>query len=177
MLLKCGVGEYLESLLDCKEIQPVHPKGDQSWMFIGRTAAEAETPILWPPDAKNWLMWKDPDAGRDWRQEEKGMTEDVKVGWHHQLNGHEFGWNLEVGDGQGDLVCCNPWGRRVGHSWTGQYSIETLPDFTITYLKLSIDFKFTIKKGDTFKWLQNHPGCFRLIPLHPPPMVLRTGGR
>ena len=81
----------LESPLDCKEIQPVHPKGDQSWVFIGRTDVEAETPILWPPDAKNWLTRKDPDAGKDWRQEEKGMTEDEMVGWHHQLNGHEFG--------------------------------------------------------------------------------------
>ena len=80
----------LESPLDCKEIQPVHPK-DQSWVFIGRTDAEAETPILWPPDVKIWLIWKDPDAGKDWRQEEKGTTENDMVGWHHQLNGHEFG--------------------------------------------------------------------------------------
>jgi len=80
----------LESPLDCKEIQPVHPEGDQSWVFIGRTAAEAETPILWPPDAKNWLIGKDLDAWKDWRQEEMGMTEDVVVGWHHWLNGHEF---------------------------------------------------------------------------------------
>ena len=79
----------LESPLDCKEIQPVHPKGDQSWIFIGRTDAEGETPILWPPDAKNWLIWKDTDAGKDWRQE-TGMTEDEMVGWHHQLDGHEF---------------------------------------------------------------------------------------
>ena len=79
----------LESLLDCKEIQPVHPKGNQSWIFIGRTDIEAETPIIWPPDVKNWLIWNDPDAGKDWRQE-KGMTEDEMVGWHHQLDGHEF---------------------------------------------------------------------------------------
>ena len=81
----------LESPLDCKEIQPVHPKGDQSWVFIGRTDVEAETPILWPPDVKIWLIWKDPDAGKDWGQEEKGTTEDEMVGWHNQLNGHEFG--------------------------------------------------------------------------------------
>ena len=80
----------LESPLDCKEIQPVHPKGDQSWVFIGGTDVEAETPILWPPDAKSWLIWKDPDAGKDWRWEEKGMTEDEIVGWHHWFNGHEF---------------------------------------------------------------------------------------
>ena len=80
----------LESPLDCKEMEPVHPKGDQSWVFIGRTDVEAETPILWPPDAKSWLIWKDPDAGKDWRWEEKGVTEDEMVGWHHQLDGHEF---------------------------------------------------------------------------------------
>ena len=80
----------LDSPLDCKEIQPVHSKGNQSWIFIGRTDVEAETPILWPPDVKNWLIWKDPDAGKDWRQEEKGMTEDEMVGWHHRCNGHEF---------------------------------------------------------------------------------------
>ena len=80
----------LESPLDCKEIQPVHPKGNQSWIFIGRTDAEAETLILWPPDEEHWLIWKDPDVGKDWRQEEKGMTEDETVGWHHRLDGHEF---------------------------------------------------------------------------------------
>ena len=81
----------LESPLDCKEIQPVHPKGDQSWVFFERTNVEAETPILWSPDAKSWLIWKDPDSGKDWVKEEKGMTEDEMLGWHHQLNGHEFG--------------------------------------------------------------------------------------
>ena len=100
----------LESPLDCKEIQPVHPKGDWSWVSIGRTDAEAETPVLWPPHAKSWLIGKDPDAGRDWGQEEKGMTEDEMVGWHHQLYGHEFEQALGVGDGQGSLACCSPWG-------------------------------------------------------------------
>ena len=95
----------LESPLDCKEIQPVHPKGDQSWVFIGRTDIEAKTAILWPPDPKSWLIWKDPDAGKDWGQEEKVTTEDEMVGWHHQLNGHEFGWTSVVGDGQGGLTC------------------------------------------------------------------------
>ena len=93
-------------------IQPVHPKGNQSWIFIGRTDAEAETPILWLPDAKNWLTRKDPDAGKDWRREEKGMTEDEMVGWHHRLNGHEFEQTLTAGDGQGGLACCSPWGHR-----------------------------------------------------------------
>ena len=100
----------LESPLDCKEIQPVHPKGDQSWVFIGRTDAEAETPILWPPHVMSWLIGKAPDAGRDWQQEEKGMTEDEIAGWHHWLDGHEFGKTLVIGDGQGGLTCCNSWG-------------------------------------------------------------------
>ena len=102
----------LESPLDCKEIQPVHPKGNQSWIFIGRTDAAAETPIIWPPDAKNWLTGKDPDAGKDWRQEEEGTTEDEMVGWHHQLDGHDFEQALGVDDGQGSLVCCSPWGHQ-----------------------------------------------------------------
>ena len=102
----------LESPLDCKEIQPVHPKGDQPWVFIGGTDAEAETPILWPPHAKSWLIGKDSDAGKDWRQEEKGVTEDEMVGWHHRLNGHEFEQALRDSEGQGSLVCCSPWGRK-----------------------------------------------------------------
>ena len=97
----------LESPLDCKEIQPVHPKGDQSCVFIGRTDTEAETPILWPPDEKSWLVWKDPDAGKDWGQEKKGTIEDEMVEWHHRLNGHAFGWTLGVGDGQRGLACCS----------------------------------------------------------------------
>ena len=100
----------LESPLDFKEIQPVLPKGDQSWVFIGRT--DVEIPILWPSDAKSWPIGKDPDAGKDWGQEEKGTTEDEMVGWHHRLDWHEFGWTLEVGDGQGGLVCCGSWGRK-----------------------------------------------------------------
>ena len=108
----------LESPLDCKEIQPVHPKGDRSWVFIGRTDVEAETPILWPPNAKSWLIGKDPDAGKDWGQEEKGTTEDKMVGWHDQLNGHGFGWTPGVGDGQGGLVCCSSWSQTRLSYWT-----------------------------------------------------------
>ena len=100
----------LESPLDCKEIQPVHPKGNQSWIFIGRTDAEAETSKLWPPDAKNWLIGKDPDSGKDWRQKEKGTTEDEMVGWHHWLDRYEFEQALGVGDGQRSLACGSPWG-------------------------------------------------------------------
>ena len=106
----------LESPLDCKEIQPVHPKGDQSWVFTGRTDAEAETPILCPPHGKSWLIGKDSDAGRDWGQEEKGTTEDEMAGWHHRLDGHEFGWTPEVGDGQGGLVCCDSWGHKESYT-------------------------------------------------------------
>ena len=100
----------LESLLDCKEIQAVHPKGDQSWVFTGRTDAKAETLVLWPPHEKSWLIGKDPDAGRDWGQEEKGTTEDEMAGWHHQLDGHGCEWTPGVGDGQGGLACCDSWG-------------------------------------------------------------------
>ena len=102
----------LESPLDCKEVQLVHPKGDQSWVFFGRTDAKAETPILWPPHVMSWLTGKDPDAAKDWRQEKKGMTEDEMVGWHHRLNGCEFEQTPGVGDGQGSLVCCSPWGLK-----------------------------------------------------------------
>ena len=94
------------------EVQPVHPKGDQSWVFIGGTDVEAETPILWPRDVKSWLVGKDPHAGKDWRQEEKGNTEDEMVGWHHWLNRHGFGWTPGVGDEQGGVVCCSSWGHK-----------------------------------------------------------------
>ena len=104
--------KILESPLDCKEIKPVHPKGNQSWMFIGRTDIEVEAPILWPPDTKNWIIEKAPDAGKDWSWEEKGMTEDEMVGWHHRLGGHEFEQALGVGDGWESLACCSPWGRK-----------------------------------------------------------------
>ena len=100
----------LESPLDCKEIQPVHPKGHQSWVFTGRTDVEAETPVLRPPDVESWLIGKDPDVGKDCRQEEKGTTEDEMGGWHHRLDGPGFRWTPGVGDGQGGLACCGSWG-------------------------------------------------------------------
>ena len=102
----------LESPLDCKEIKPVNPKGNQFWMFIGRTDAEVEDSILWTPDTKNSLIWKDPDAGKNRRQGEKGMAEDELVGWYHRLNGHEFEQALGVSNGQGSLVCCSPWDHK-----------------------------------------------------------------
>ena len=119
----------LESPLDCKEIQPIKPKGNQSWILIGRTDDEAEAPILWPPDAKNWLIGKDPAAGKDWRQEEKGMTEDEMVGWHHSLDEHEFEQAPGVGNGQGSQVCCSPQGHKESDtteqlSWIDFGSIE-----------------------------------------------------
>ena len=120
----------LKSPLDCKEIQLVNPKGNQSWIFIGRTDAEAETPILWPPNGKNWLTGKDPDARKDWRWEEKGKTEDKMVGWHHQMwaHGHELEEAPGVGDGQGSPVCCSPWGRKESDTnewlnWTESHGI------------------------------------------------------
>ena len=155
----------LESPLDCKEIQPVHPKGDNSWVFIGRTDAEAETPILWPPDAKSWLVWKDPDAGKDWNQEEKGVTEDEMVGWHHWLDGHEFEQALGVGDGQGGLLCCSPWVHRVGHNWATELNwAELIHAYMHAYLKYSSLFQrhnwlravvFQLKHTVT-DWAQRH---------------------
>ena len=102
----------LESPLDCKEIQPVHSEGDQPWDFFGRNNAKAETPVLWPPHAKSWLIGKDSDAGRGWGQEEKGTTEDEMAGWQHRLDGCESEWTPGVGDGQGGLACCDSWGRK-----------------------------------------------------------------
>jgi len=121
------LGKTLESPLACKEIQPVHPKGNQSWVFIGRTDAEAETPILWPPHVKTWLIGKDSDAGRDWGQEEKGTTEDEMAEWHHWLDGRECEWTLGVGDGQGGLVCWDSWGH--GESDTTE-RLNWLTDWT-----------------------------------------------
>ena len=114
----------LESPLDGKEIQPVHPKENQSWIFIGRTDAEAEMSILWPPNGKNWLIGKDPDAGKDWRQEKKGTTEDEIVGWHPRLDGHDFEQVPGLGDGQGSLVCFGPRGRKESdrHDWATEMS-------------------------------------------------------
>ena len=102
----------LQSPLDCKQIKQVNPKGNQPWIFIRKTDAQAEAPILWPPDVNNWLIWKDPDAGKDWRQEEKGTTEDELFGWHHWLDEHGFEQVPEVGDRQGSLPCCSSWGHK-----------------------------------------------------------------
>jgi len=135
----------LESPLDCKEIQSVHPKGDQyqSWVFIGRTDVEAEAPKLLPPDVKSWLIWKDPDPGKDWGQEEKGTAQDEMAGWHHWLNGHGFGWTPGVGDGQGGLVCCGSWSRKELETterlnWTELKVFGIYNIYNIKYINLYI---------------------------------------
>jgi len=147
-----------ESPLDCKEIQPVHPKWDQSWVFIGRTDAEAETPVLSPPHVKSWLIGKDPDAGRDWGKEQKGTAEDEMGGWHHRLDGHEFGWTLGVGDGQGGLVCCDSWGRKESDmterlNWTEKYILK--PEKTLRLPKFGLWIDFRAHRGrstTTCRW-------------------------
>ena len=139
----------LESPLDCKEIQPVPFKEDQSWVFFGRTDAKAETPILWPPHAKSWLIGKDPDSGKDWGQEEKGTTEDEMAGWHHRLSGHGFGWTLGVGDGQGGLACCRSWGRKESDTTEQQ----NWTDYNVSSMKAEILACFLFSPITLF------PGC------------------
>ena len=136
MFLNRGVEKTLKSPLDCKEIKPVNTNGNQSWIFIGRTDAEAETPKLWAGDGKNWLIWKDPDVGKDWRWEEKGITEDGMVGWHHWLNGHKFEYTLGVGDGQGGLVCCSSWGLKESDA-TEQLNWIELMNFKERWFKIA----------------------------------------
>ena len=139
--------KILKSLLDFKEIQPVHPKGDRSWVFIERTDVEAETPILWPFDAKSWFIGKDPDAGKDWGQEEKGMTEDEMVGWHHRHNGHGFGWTLGVRDGQGGLVCCSSWGCKESDTteWLNWTELNWLLVKNVSKLRVERNFLKMVK--------------------------------
>ena len=152
----------LESPLDFREIKPVSPKGNQSWLFIGRTDAEAETPILWPPDVKNWLLGKDPDAGKDWRQEEKGMTEGEIVGWHNRLNGHEFEQALGADDGQGSLTCCSPWGHKESDTTEWLNWTEWL--YILLFASQCSDSVQVVKKKSPLKLAREatkHSGCFQ----------------
>ena len=131
----------LERPLDCKEIQPVHPKENQSWRFTARSDAEVETPILWPPDAKSWLIWKDPDAGKDWGQEEKAMIEDDMVEWDHWLNAYEFVWSLRVGDGQGVLMSCGSWAHKE-LNMTEQLNWIEVVEYSFRFLSFFFSFGF-----------------------------------
>ena len=146
LLFNYGVGE--DSWVDCKEVQPVHPKGDQSWVFIGGTDVEAETPIFWKPDAESWLIWKDPDAGKDWGQEEKGMTEDEMAGRHHQHNGHGFGWTPGVGDRPGMLRFMGS--QRVGHDWATElnWNVES-PNYFFFLPNKETDHKTVLSRYTT----------------------------
>ena len=140
----------LESSLNCKEIQPVNPKGKQSSIFIGRTDAEAETTILWLPDPKNWPIWKDPDAGKDWGQEEKLMTEDEVVGSHHRLNAHEFGWTLGAGDGQGSLACCSSWGCKESDMTEQLNWTELWPPFRLLCTCICVMYGPHLRPGQEY---------------------------
>ena len=154
------LNKTLESPLDCKEIKPVNPKGNKSWIFIGRTDAEAEGPILWLPDVKNWLIGKDPDAGKDWRQEEKGTIEAEMVGCHHWLNGHEFEQTLRVGEGQGSLVCFNLWGYKesdMAENWITTTQARYLPP-----TRVQVDEDFLIFLSPTFMTPERKTDIFSL---------------
>ena len=154
----------LESPLDCKEIQPVDPKGDQSWVFIWWTDVEAETPVFWPPDEKSRLIWKDPDAGKDWVQGEKGMTEDEMVGWHHWLDGRWFGWTPGVDDGQEGLACCGSWGRKESDTTEGlNWRKIKVPDLT-----QSVDIDLLVSLC-SLKYLRSYLSpIIQFFPLHFP---------
>ena len=132
MIKKKITGQYHFDL--CKVIKPVNPRGNQYWIFIGRADAEAESPITWPPDVKSWLIGKDPDVGKDWRWEEKGMTDDEMLGWHHWLNGHEFEQAPGLGDGQGSVMFYSPRGHRVGHDWATELTDWSLMNIDVKSL-------------------------------------------
>ena len=151
MLLNCGVGEDSWESLGLQGDPPIYPKGDQPWDFFGRNDAKAETPVVWPPHVKSWLIGKDSDAGRDWGQEEKGTTEDKMAGWHHWLDGRESEWTLGVGDGQGGLACCDSWGRKES---------DTTEQLNWTELK-SLLIKGSTYKDTTIQ--ENHKGQYDIL--------------
>ena len=179
----------LESPLDCKEIKPVHPKGNQSRIFIGRTDAEAEAPILWPPDVKNWLIGKDPYAGKDWRREEKGSTEEEMVGWHHWLNGHEFEQTLGDGEEQGNLACYSPWGCKELDMTKWLYNRNSINwqvkvNFHTSHYLPPPCWVWSGKEDHIRFWKQRNPICFAhlcescefniLLTIHSPKLSLAT---
>ena len=141
--------ENLENPLNCKEIQAVHPKGNQSWVFIGRTDAETEAPILWPPEVKNWLIGKAPDAGKDWRQEEKGMTEDEMVEWHHRLDGHGLEQALGIGDGQGNLACYSPGVAKSQTQLSDWTEMNLGPNSTVHFQPVNLANCYVVLSVDT----------------------------
>ena len=172
----------LESPLDCKEIQPVHSKGDESWVLFGRTDAKPEIPILWPLHVKSWLIGKDSGARRDGGQEEKGTTEDEMAGWHHRLDGHEFEWTQGVSDGQGGLACCNSWGLKESDrterlTWTELNTAKTKKDETRQPMNVSLNILCLMSLGrtgliiapfnSTF-WAPHHGTCMYSILLFSP---------
>ena len=146
----------LESPLDCKEIRPVHPKGDQSWVFIGKTDAEAEIPILWPPAVKNWLIGKDPDAGKDWRQEEKGTAEDEMVGWHHRFNGHELGQTPGKVVKDREAWCAAVHGVTKSQTWVGDWTTR-LVHWICTKWEYRLVFYTCYKFHDSLTLTLLHP--------------------
>ena len=159
MLLICGIGEDSWGSLGLQGDQTINPKENDSRIFMGRTDAEAEAPILWPSDAKSWLIGKDSDTGKDWRQGEKGMTEDKMVGWHHQLSGHEFEQALRVGEGQGSLACCTPWGHKeltTTEKWTAKYICTST---SISLLFFNILFHYGLSQD-----IEYSPLCYRVGP-------------
>ena len=144
MLLNCGVGEDSWESLGLQD-QPVHPKGDQSWVFSGVTDVEAETPIFWQPDVKSWLIWKDPDAGKDWGQDEKGTTEHEMVEWHHWFDGYEFEQTLGDCEGQGSLVCCSPWSHKESDTteWLKNNNKDILKHLLMSFSSLVLIFNLS----------------------------------
>ena len=153
----------LESPLDCKEVQPVNPKGNLSWILIGRTDTEAEASIPWPADAKSELIRKDPDAGTDWRQEEKSTMEDEMVGWHHWLNGHEFEQAPGDSEGQGSLACCSPWGRRESDLPEQQQYLKKLCWKWLSYYELLNKLTFTVKYSNCISYKEHEKVLFGVI--------------
>ena len=167
MLLQCGLENTLESPLDCKKIKPVNPKGNQPWIFIWGTNAEAEAPILWPPDVKSWFTGKGSDAGKDGRQEEKWRAEDKMVGWHHWCNGHEFGQATGGGEGEGSLVCCSPWSHKESDvtEWLNNNNLQCCVGFRCIAVWFRYIYIYIFPGGSNGKESACNAGDLGLIPV------------